>query len=148
MVKSLKSILSKFVSQETEKEGAIRLIKIVDIIFITIIYSIASLLTAMMLDRYIYKYISLKKNVKDEDKETYIIFSEIVICLIINSISAYFIRNILQLIPFPLSGFYGFKHLNVYEVSRAPIVDVALILFSKILTDKITVLQSKLTLKN
>ena len=148
MVKSLKSILSKFVSSTTEKEGAIRLIKIVDIIFITIIYSIASLLTAMMLDRYIYKYISLKKNVKDEDKETYIIFSEIVICLIINSISAYFIRNILQLIPFPLSGFYGFKHLNVYEVSRAPIVDVALILFSKILTDKITVLQSKLTLKN
>ena len=148
MVKSSKSIISKFVSSTTEKEGAIRLIKIVDIIFITVIYSIASLLTAMILDRYIYKYISLKKNVKDEDKETYIIFSEIVICLVINSISAYFIRNILQLIPFPLSGFYGFKHLNVYEVSRAPIVDVALILFSKILTDKITVLQSKLTLKN
>ena len=62
---------------------------------------------------------------------SYIIFFEIVICLIINTISAYFIRNILQLIPFPLAGYYGFKHLDVYEVSRAPIVDVALILFSK-----------------
>jgi hypothetical protein len=144
MIKSSKSVLSKFVSPSIQKEGAIRLIKIIDITFITILYSIAALLTAMMLDIYIYKYISLKKNVKDEDKETYIIFFEIVICLIINTISAYFIRNILQLIPFPLAGYYGFKHLDVYEVSRAPIVDVALILFSKILTDKITVLQSKL----
>jgi hypothetical protein len=146
MVKTskLKSIVSKYISSKIEKEIVIRSIKILDIAYITFIYGFIALLAATLLDKYIYKYISFQKVAKEEDKNFYILLFEIFICLTINAIAFYFLRNILQFIPFPLEGVYGFTHMRVNEVQSGAIISVVLVWFSKILRDKMLALQSKL----
>ena len=145
MVKSSKSIVSKYVSSTTEKEVVIRSIKILDIAYITFIYGLIALFTATLLDKYIYKYISFQKVDKEEKKNFYILLFEIFICLTINAIVFYFLRNLLQFIPFPLEGVYGFTHMRVNEVKSGAIISVVLIWFSKVLRSKMVALQSKLT---
>ena len=146
MVKLLKSryIVSKYINSKTKKEIIIRSIKILDIAYVTFIYGFIALLAATLLDKYIYKYISFQKVAKEEDKNFYILLIEIFICLTINAIAFYFLRNILQFIPFPLEGVYGFTHMRVNEVQSGAIISVVLVWFSKILRGKMVALQSKL----
>ena len=140
----LRSIVSKYISSKIEKEIVIRSIKIFDIAYITFIYGLIALFAATLLDKYIYKYISFQKVDKEEDKNFYILLFEIFICLTINLIAFYFLRNLLQLIPFPFEGVYGFRHMRVNEVKSGSVILVILVWFSKILRGKMVALQSKL----
>ena len=144
MVKSSKSIISKYVSKKNEKEIVIRSIKILDITYITFVFGLISLFIVSLLDKYVYKYISFQKVDKEEDKNFYLLLLEILICLTINSIVFYFLRNLLQFIPFPLEGVYGFNHMRVKEVESATIISFILIWFSKVLREKLIALQSKI----
>ena len=146
MVKLLKSrsIVSKYINSKTKKEIIIRSIKILDIAYVTFIYGFIALLTASLLDKYIYKYVSFQKVAKEEDKNFYVLLLEIFICLTFNGIAFYLLRNLLQFIPFPLDGVYGFTHMRVNEVKSGAIISVVLIWFSKVLIAKMVALQSKL----
>jgi hypothetical protein len=127
-----------------KEEVIIRTIKIIDIAFITFLYGISALIVAAIVDKYIYKKISLQ-NIDDKDKSVKILLFELLICLAINGIIAYFLRNILQMVPFPLDGIYGFSHMRVTEVKSGAIITFILLFFSKSLRARMTILQGKLT---
>ena len=127
-----------------KEEVVIRTIKIIDIAFITFLYGISALIVAAIVDKYIYKKISLQ-NIDDKDKSVKILLFELLICLAINGIIAYFLRNILQMVPFPLDGIYGFSHMRVTEVKSGAIITFILLFFSKSLRARMTILQGKLT---
>jgi hypothetical protein len=126
-----------------KKEIITRLIKIIDIAFITFLYGIAGMFFAIVLDKYIFKYISFQKK-DDIDKNKWILFFEILVCLTINGIVAYLLRNTLQMIPFPFNGIYEFSHLRVNEVKSGSIIVTILMYFSKILREKISILRNKM----
>jgi hypothetical protein len=53
-------------------------------------------------------------------------------------------RNFIQLIPFPLDGFLGFKYESVKEVQAGNILLVFMFTFSSVLFNKIAILREKL----
>lgn len=143
MVKSSSNNTQVAIKKTFKKEVIIRSIKILDIAYITFIYGFFSLIMITFLDKYIFYYISLE-NVKEEDKNKYIIFIEILLCLTIYGIVSYILKNILQLIPFPLEGVYGFQHLKVMEVKSGAMISMFLLWFSKVIRNKITIFHSKI----
>jgi hypothetical protein len=142
MVKFNSSNVSVITTNTLKKEIIIRSIKILDIAYITFIYGFFSLIMITFLDKYIFPHISLE-NVKEEDKNKYTIFIELLLCLTIYGIVAYMLKNILQLIPFPLEGVYGFQHLKVMEVKSGAMISMFLLWFSKVIRNKITIFHFK-----
>ena len=57
---------------------------------------------------------------------------------------AYLLRNLLQLVPFPLEGVYGFPHMKVPEVKSGNIISVILVFFAFTFRNKMVILQSKI----
>ena len=143
MVKSSSSNTQIAIKKTFKKEVIIRSIKILDIAYITFIYGFFSLIIITFLDKYIFPRISLE-NVKDEEKNKYTIFIELLLSLTLYGIVAYILKNILQLIPFPLEGVYGFQHLKVMEVKSGAMISMFLLWFSKVIRNKITIFHSKI----
>jgi hypothetical protein len=140
--KKIKSLLPE-VENALIKEIIIRIIKISDIFFITFLYGIFGMMAALTLDKYVFKYISFQEK-ENKYKTFLVLFSEILLSLTIIGIVAYFLRNILQMVPFPLDGIYGFSHLRVNEVRSGAIIGTILMYFSKTLRAKIAEMQNKL----
>jgi prolipoprotein diacylglyceryltransferase len=131
-------------AKQTLKEDiAVRSIKMLDIGYTTVLFGIPSLFMAAFLNKHVYAKIQIGDISKDEDKTTWSILFETLLCLTINGIVAYILRNLLQLIPFPLEGIYGFKHMNVMEVRSGMIVTMFLLWMSPVLLNKFKVLQQR-----
>ena len=127
-----------------KEEVIIRGIKLIDIGFITFLYGISALIVAGLLDRYVFKYITLQPGLEDKDKDKYVLVLETLICLAITGMVAYLLRNLLQLVPFPLEGVYGFSHMKVPEVKSGNIISVILVFFAFTFRNKMVILQSKI----
>ena len=122
----------------------LRSIKLIDIFYITFIYGIPSIIVVAFLDKYIYNNINFDKSIPDDKKSSKLIFIELLICLSINGVCAYILRNILQLIPFPLNGFYGFNHMSVVEVKNGAMIAMIMLWFSTGIHSKVTAFQHNL----
>ena len=94
-----------------------RSIKIIDIGFLTIIYSFFAFLFAKITDKTLGPFNSKKESEKPKWKITI----ELFILIWIFGLLMYFVRNVVILIPFPLDGFQGFSHIKVKEL-HIPIV--------------------------
>jgi len=134
--------------QTLKEDLIIRSIKILDFAFIIPIYTLGALFGAIVLDKYVYKYIKIvnKDNIQDETDIQ--LFTNIIIILFINIVTAYILRNILQKIPFPLENKYGFKHMKVSEVKSGSIIMIILFIFSNELRIYIQELQRRFTKKS
>ena len=117
--------------QTLKEDLIIRSIKILDFAFIIPIYTLGALIGSIFLDNYVYKYIKIvdKPNIQDESDVQ--LFTNIVILLLVNTIAAYILRNLLQKIPFPLDNVRGFKHMKVREVSSGQIINFIILIFSR-----------------
>jgi len=131
--------------QPLKEDIILRSIKVFDIAFITFLYGITALIGVTYLDKYIYVNVNLDKTTTDDKKSNKLIFIEILIFLAINGICAYFVRNLIQMIPFPFEGVYGFSHMKVNEVKTGAIIVVILTTFSVRLQNKITVFRNNLS---
>lgn len=142
------SVQHNQIKQTLKENLIIKSIKILDFAFIIPIYTLGSIFGAIMLDKYVYKYIKIvnKSNIQDESDIQ--LFTNIVILLLSNTIMAYFLRNLLQKIPFPLDNYHGFEHMKVKEVSYGNIIMIILLIFSNEIRVYIQELQRRFSKKS
>lgn len=109
-------------------------VKLVDIGIVTVYYFVFGVIAAKLFDKFYGKF-----DKEDyEKKSTVLIFLEIILHLFMIGVSAYVLRNIVQLIPYPLEGVAGFQHRRLKELDGGYVLSVILVLFQKNLMSKIS----------
>ena len=93
-----------------KKELIIRSIKIYDVATITILYFTLGYTLSWLINKIYYDFDSSKKHNKG------VLFLEVCGQVAILGILIYIIRNIVNLIPFPFEGIYGYQHSRVKEL--------------------------------
>lgn len=131
--------------QTWQHDFILRSIKILDIGYTTAVFGVPALVVANLLNQYIYPQLQFNSK-RDDNKSTGVLLSETLLCLFFNGIVVYILRNILQFIPFPLEGVYGFKHMQVPEVKSGAIIGFLMLYMSPVLVNKLKALQSKLSM--
>jgi hypothetical protein len=135
-----KRIYNPLPEPHIQNELIIKLIKVLDIFFASFVYICAAFLVSLILDKYFFP----KFNEEKEKKKKFII-SVFEVCFIVGLIGviSYVIRNLIQMIPFPLDGLYGFKHLMVGEVRSGALFSAYVILLNSYLQKKLIVIKNK-----
>lgn len=114
-------------------EVRIRSIKMLDIAYLGIIYATIAISVSIAIDKTIGEF-----NKEESDKKsTARIISEIYGNLVLVAVAGYIIRNIVELIPFPLDGYYGFDHKKVKELAGGLTFGFALFYYQTNLRKKI-----------
>jgi K+-transporting ATPase A subunit len=99
------------------KNVIIRGIKIVDIGFITAIYLTFGLVLAKLCDHILGEF----DEEKEKQKPLWQVLIELFFYLWFIGVVVYVVRNVVQLIPFPFHGVYGYDHFRVKELINAVI---------------------------
>ena len=118
-------------------------IKVLAIIYSTLIYVFGGLFITFILDKYIFKYFY---DISDNDinkKTTLRHFIETSLILSIIAIFGYIGRNIFQNISFPLDGYQQFDYMKVKEVSSGYYISYIILIFSIVLNSKISILRNR-----
>lgn len=132
-------------SQTLKEDIIVRLIKILNMGYTNVIYIIPAIFVATLLDKNVYNNIHIGEIKKDEDKTIIALLIELIIIITINGIVAYVLRNILQKMPFPFEGSYGFDHMKIMEVKNGVVITLILMYFAPIIVKKINILQQKIS---
>ena len=122
------------------KEVVIRSIKILDIGFITAIYLTLGIVLAKICDRVLGELDEEKEN----QKPLWQVFIELFFYLWFIGIVVYVVRNVVQMIPFPFHGVYGYDHFRVKELINAVIFFVTFLHFQEYYQKKIKLLYVRL----
>ena len=91
-----------------------RIIKIIDIGYIGIIYLITSIIISRVFDGF-FIYDEITESAKPMHVRTIEIFGMTWIYTVV----IYICRNLVEKLPSPLDGLYGFKHIQVKELTNA-----------------------------
>lgn len=94
-----------------DRRTIILLLKMFDIFLLTAYYFTLAFIAATTIDTFLGKY----EDTEDENKSTLRLFSEAIIHTFLLLIVFYLARNLVDLIPFPFDGLYGFQHSRVKE---------------------------------
>jgi hypothetical protein len=101
--------------QKLKKEAIIRSIKMLDIGILTVIYFTLGYLLSWSINKLYYPFDI------NETHSKILIFLEICTQIFVIGVLIYIIRNIVQIIPFPLEGIYGYQHSRVKELNSGGI---------------------------
>lgn len=120
-----------------------RSIKIVDIVYISIIYIFLAFYISLFLDKYVYP-VFFKNDEKTIKAKTHarIIFECGIIAGLLGII-IYIMRNLVVLLPFPLEGISGYTHLKTNEVRNSTLFTACMILFSLPLQQRYKIITSR-----
>ena len=110
-----------------------RSIKILDIGYITVIYVIFSIICAFIIDKIIGKF----DEKKESEKPLWRITSEMILAIWFYGVLIYVVRNLVELIPFPLDGYEGFIHKRVKESGSATVFTFTFLIFCDYFKNKI-----------
>ncbi len=116
-------------------------IKILAILYVGILFSVPGILLSMGLDRFVFGEVSPEA---DMQKSMFRLIVELSLLAGILAVVAYVGRNLLQLIPFPLDGMFGFEYGRVKEYKNATILATYIVLFSQTIQSKIMSIKEKL----
>ena len=122
-----------------KKELIVRSIKILDIGYITVIYVMLGIILARLCDKKLGKFD--EKKAKEKPIFQHVI--ELILLLWFIGVVIYIVRNLVPLIPFPLDGYYGFKHLKVKELTSATFFTISFMYFQVYYQNKIKYIFSK-----
>lgn len=107
--------------------------KILDIGLVTTYFFAIGVVFAKIFDKVYGKF----DPEKYKSEPAYILFFEIVFHLFMIGVVAYILRNIVEAIPFPFEGAFGFEHHRLKELEGGVVLHTVLILFQRNLHDKI-----------
>lgn len=116
-----------------QKELIIRSIKIIDLVYITLIFFITGYIIGVLLDDFLYFRFNKnndKNKINKPKKTKFQLIIEIFIQLTLIVIISYIARNLIELIPFPLDGIIGYQHLLVKELKTGSLFMIFMIMFS------------------
>lgn len=108
-------------------------IKLLDIGYVTFLFFAFGLVFAKGFDLLYGKF----DKSKYKNEPPWKLFLNIVLHVFAIGVVAYILRNIVELIPFPLDGVAGFRHSLLKELEGGHILTVVLILFQKNLEEKV-----------
>ena len=114
-------------------ELQIRGIKIIDIAYIAAIYLTLGAVLSLTIDRQLGKF----DQQEADEKSTAQLYGEVLLHFASIGILMYIVRNIVEWIPFPLNGVYGYDHLRLNELKNAGLFGVIFFLFQNNLKDKL-----------
>lgn len=122
-----------------KEEVIIRLIKLFDIGYAGAFYFIVAMLVIQ-----IFNYLGGEFHLEDEEqKPTGKLFFEVIVKIWLIAILAYIVRNLFELVPFPLEGVYGYQHLRVKEVTNSAIFFAFVVLFDARLQARVGILKER-----
>ena len=108
-------------------------VKLLDIGFVTFLFFMFGLAFAKGFDLLYGDFDKTKY--KNESK--WYLFLDILFHVFAIGVVAYILRNVVELIPFPLDGVAGFRHSMLKELEGGHVMTIVLILFQKNLEDKV-----------
>jgi uncharacterized membrane protein len=116
------------------KEIKLRSVKIVDIGYITIIYFVTAVILAKLFGKLYGKF-----DEKKEEKKTFLLRTfELAGMMWIIGIVTYIVKNVVELIPFPLDGLYGFNHMLMKELKMGAVFTFVFLFFEDHFKSKLT----------
>jgi len=119
--------------QTFENDVLMRSIKILDIGYITVIYVVFSIVIALIVDDVIGKF----DEKKESKKPIWRIYIEMILSIWFYGVLIYIVRNLVELIPFPLDGYEGFEHKRVKELGNATVFTFTFLVFCDYFKNKI-----------
>lgn len=124
-----------------KKEAILRLIKITDMGFTVIIYFIIGITLAKLSDMIYGTY----NKETDRKKSTFRLCVEIFSMIWIDLIIFYLVRNVVEWIPSPFHGVYGYDHFRLKELSGSAVLGVTYVYFQNNLRNKLSDLNKRMT---
>lgn len=110
----------------TMKGLLVRSIKLVDIGFLTVIYFALGILMAKSIDALYGKF----DEETEKRKSILQITLELMFLMWVLGVVVYIVRNLVELIPFPLDNISGFDHLQLKELKAATVFVFILLHFT------------------
>ena len=125
----------KTLSDEFQTRG----VKIIDIAYVTAIYLTLGAVLSISIDRQLGKF-----DPQEADKvSTAQLYGEVLLHFACIGILMYIVRNIVEWIPFPLNGVYGYDHMRLNELRNAGLFGVIFFLFQNNLREKLIYLSKR-----
>jgi len=93
-----------------KKELVLRSIKIFDVAMLTILYFVIGYLFSWIINKMYYNFDPNDNHIK------FVVFLEICGQVAVLGILIYLIRNLMNILPFPFQGIYGYEHKKVKEL--------------------------------
>lgn len=121
-------------------------IKIIAIIFYSLIYFIIGFVSSLLLNKYIP---ITKEEEKDENPENIPILKLLLECILIFSFVSvifYFLRKIIKHIPYPLQGISGFDKGLLKELNGVALLAPIFMTFQVKFVKKLSIIKKKLNL--
>lgn len=112
-----------------EKTNVFLLIKIIDLVFIVTIYFIVAFLASLMIRKI------MSSIFPENETNKFLLALEIVLSIVLIVVVSYFLRNMIQIIPFPLDGIYGFDHHRVKELQGGMLTTLLFLFNGKMFID-------------
>jgi len=112
-----------------EKTSVFLLIKIIDLVFIVTIYFIVAFFASLMIRKI------MTSIFPENETNKFLLALEIVLSIILIVVVSYFLRNMIQIVPFPLDGIYGFDHHRVKELQGGMLTTLLFLFNGKMFID-------------
>lgn len=125
-----------------KSEVRFRFIKIMDIGYMVILYFIFGIFLSKITDIIFggYDEEEMKK------KTTFRIIIEVILTLWFNMIIFYVARNVMEIIPSPFDGLYGYEHSRLKEVTNTAILGLTYLYFQTGFRSKLNELNVRISL--
>jgi hypothetical protein len=130
-------------TQSLSNDILMRSIKIIDIGYITVLYISLSLVCAIAVDKVMGEF----DEKIEAKKPLWRLTLEFILTIWLYGVLIYVVRNLIELVPFPLDGYQGFSHKRVKELGSAMVFTFTFVLFSKHLKSKLDFYYKFLKLK-